>query len=612
MNKFLQRFFTVATALFISLNAAGATLDFQYGEGKEVKGVGTHKKENYDVAIYLPGATFSNMKITGLKVPLIEKENLSEISLWLTTDLSVSTVDGKNVILTDILRKDAVISNDTAYIVLDEPYVVTASGVYAGYSFNVDNLTDKTKSPVAVSAPANPNGLFLHSSRSYRQWTSLSENVNASSRLTVQFESDKDEYAMSAGSIPFARAIKGEDFELPVEVSNTGSASIDRVGYTYEIDGVAFIGDVSLEYPVLPRLDRMTVIDLPIKAIDNSGYHQVKITLTEINGQPNASQHPAAEGRISIMSYRPVHRPVMEEYTSRTCGWCIRGIAALEYMNEKYPDDFIGFAIHRGDLMQIQSFMPSLSNSLPKAHLNRSIVCDPYVGTNGFIEDDWNALRSEVTPVDMKVTASLSGSDVNISCDVTFLEVPDNEVRMGYMLIKDDLHGEGEAWEQLNYYSGENPDRFIPQMKRFCEAPGVLQDFHYDHILVMSTPYDGLPGSIGDVIVDKKLNLTHTFPSVTDSTSIRGEHLIRDFDNLTVVAVVIDTKTGKILNGAKTMLPAASVEGIGSDRQVPVSVEYYDLNGVRISRPGTGICIKRETFADGYIRTSKQTYTNQH
>jgi len=113
MNKFLLKFFAVATATLVSLNTLGATLDFQYGEGKDEKGVGSHKKEYYDVAIFLPGATFGDMKITGVKVPLIDKENLSNVSLWLTTDLAVGTVDGKNVIYVDILRKDAEISNDT-------------------------------------------------------------------------------------------------------------------------------------------------------------------------------------------------------------------------------------------------------------------------------------------------------------------------------------------------------------------------------------------------------------------------------------------------------------------------------------------------------------------
>lgn len=610
MNKFLLKFFAVATATFVSLNTLGATLDFQYGEGKDEKGVGSHKKENYDVAIFLPGTTFGDMKITGVKVPLIDKENLSNISLWLTTDLAVGTVDGKNVIYVDILRKDAEISNDTAYIVLDEPYLVPESGVYAGYSFNVDNLTDKTKSPIAVSSPSNANGLFIHSSRTFRQWVSVTESVNASSKLTVQFECLSDEYSMNVGSIAFSRAIKGENFEIPVEVSNTGAAIIDSIGYKYEIDGVEFTGNTKLKYPVYPRFDRMTSIDVPIKAIDNSGYHQLKLTVTEVNGQPNTSKYPSAEGRISVMSYRPVHRPVMEEYTSRTCGWCIRGLAALEYMNEKYPDDFIGFAIHKNDLMQTQSYMPSFSNALPRAHLDRSIVCDPYTGNSGFIENDWNELRSTLTSVDMDVTAEISGNDVNISSDVTFLEVPDNEFRMGYMLVKDDLYGEGSAWYQLNYYSGEDPSKFIPQMKRFCEAKGVLEDFHYDHILVMSTPYDGLPGSIGDVTVDKTITLTHTFPSVTDSTSVLGEHLIRDFENLSVIAVVIDTKTGNIINGAKTKLATSSIESIGSDRSEPMSVEYYDLNGIRVANPAKGIYIKREIFADGYIRTTKQSYTN--
>ena len=39
---------------------------------------------------------------------------------------------------------------------------------------------------------------------------------------------------------------------------------------------------------------------------------------------------------------------VVEEGTGTWCGWCVRGIVALEYMRENYPDKFIGIGVHYG------------------------------------------------------------------------------------------------------------------------------------------------------------------------------------------------------------------------------------------------------------------------
>ena len=47
-----------------------------------------------------------------------------------------------------------------------------------------------------------------------------------------------------------------------------------------------------------------------------------------------------------------VQKVVGEELTGTWCGWCPRGAVALENMRNKYPDTFIGIAVHGGDVMQ--------------------------------------------------------------------------------------------------------------------------------------------------------------------------------------------------------------------------------------------------------------------
>lgn len=48
------------------------------------------------------------------------------------------------------------------------------------------------------------------------------------------------------------------------------------------------------------------------------------------------------KGRVSAYP----RKLVSEEVTGTWCGYCVRGIVAMKEMNEKYPDSFIGIAIH--------------------------------------------------------------------------------------------------------------------------------------------------------------------------------------------------------------------------------------------------------------------------
>ena len=49
-------------------------------------------------------------------------------------------------------------------------------------------------------------------------------------------------------------------------------------------------------------------------------------------------------------------RMVVEEGTGAWCGWCVKGIVGLRYMNATYPDQFIGIAVHNGDMYTVNNY----------------------------------------------------------------------------------------------------------------------------------------------------------------------------------------------------------------------------------------------------------------
>ncbi len=70
---------------------------------------------------------------------------------------------------------------------------------------------------------------------------------------------------------------------------------------------------------------------------------------------------------------------VVEKGTATWCQWCPRSIVGFRTMYEKYPDNFIGIAIHDDD-MYSPSYIYMLwriGGGLPKAIVNRKHEIDP-------------------------------------------------------------------------------------------------------------------------------------------------------------------------------------------------------------------------------------------
>ena len=65
-------------------------------------------------------------------------------------------------------------------------------------------------------------------------------------------------------------------------------------------------------------------------------------------------------------------RMVMEEATATWCGWCPRGIVAIDGLKRDFPDNFLAIAIHgNGDKMAYVGEYGLNVYSYPSAFLNR-------------------------------------------------------------------------------------------------------------------------------------------------------------------------------------------------------------------------------------------------
>ena len=421
-----------------------------------VKYFGSEKKENYDVAVMLTGKNLKGLKVESVSVPFMgDNANTSNIRMWITKKLSL--VNRKNVV--DGPTAEAML--DTAAHVaaasFDEPYTIDADTLYVGYSFNVTKLTAKTKIPVAVVADASSLGFFIHSSRTFLKWMDKSALGTSAISVTLSGVEANDASFNALGTI---YGQKETPTQVAMTLRNLGANPISSIDYSYTQGTVTGNGHLDLATPLAAYYGLSTTVNLTLQAMPTKGDYPVVINLDKVNGQE--LKGVKSEGNIIVYNVLPKHRAVMEEYTGTWCGWCPRGLVALEVMSRLYPDDFIGLSYHNGDPMAVMesSQFPSSVNGFPNADIDRRFgSLDPFYGVQneGFgIETLWKKCCEVVAPasVDAEAAYSDDGKTINAKATMVFpVSLTDGDrYKVEFVLVADDLHGEGESWLQKNYY----------------------------------------------------------------------------------------------------------------------------------------------------------------
>ena len=252
----------------------------------------------------------------------------------------------------------------------------------------------------------------------------------------------------------------------------------------------------------------------------------------------------------------PVHRPLIEEYTGTWCGWCVRGLVGMELLSQQFGDDFIGVAYHNSDAMEIMSSSsyPSRVNGFPTAFIERTSEVDPYYGfgnTAGGIIDAMNQFAALEVIAGIDVTAQWTSADkTDITVDVTSYFTTDNKnatYAIEVMLVADDLYGSGSSWNQANYYSGYNYFTNDPNLREWVYKGEYVSDYHFNDVLVGTSGVinNSLPSSIA-AYDDYGYSYTFTL------SQLNNPALIQNKDNLRVIAIVVDTKTKKVINANRT------------------------------------------------------------
>lgn len=553
---------------------------------------------------------FTGGVITAISVP-VRTEGISGVKLWLTKELKVELVGGKNITVPDIVQLDATVTDGVAEATLPAPYEIPADGVYAGYSFEVTNLTDDTKWPLFVSASESEDGFYMRTSRSYREWTNFSTDYKVATELAVSILDEYEENAVKMVSVSSVRANYGEAFTVPAVIENHGFAPVKSIDFEYQFgENLSGTGhyDLPEELPAIYRR-RMTV-DLPFDRCEVKFNNPLTITLTKVNGQDNMDADRTATGAVNIVSHAARHRVVMEEYTGTWCGFCVKGTAAIERLKSIFGEDFIPIAIHGGsDPMVTVRVFPNYVEGYPAAYIERNLNVDPYYGldSDGFgIEKVIRDRMAEPVPADIELKATIDAdNNVNVETALHFVEIPDAEYKLAYVLTEDGLKGTDGSWAQSNYYAGHKPENYVPEMERFCTGSSYVFDIEYNEVAVMAPDIMGVENSVNFVDSDTPVLHSYVFPDVTSARTIYKTSIVQDTKRLSVVALMLDASDGHVVNAAKAKVDEESgMTSVIPDSEIE-SVTYYTLDGRRVESLCPGLLLRQIRYTNGQTKVEK-------
>ena len=568
---------------------------------KEVKYFGTAKKESFDVAMLLADKYTKGKKIETIKVPFPKNAEIGNVKIWLTKKLTLE--NKKNV--ADVMTLDATMDDSTAIVKFATPYTIDSDTLYIGYSFDVVELTERTQLPISLINEKGVQGLWTHSSRTYRSW--LDKSTYGCSAMQVELSGFNANDAYFEGFKDYYNQV---NIATPINLTllNRGYNGIKSIDYSYSVGDKKVSDRLTLEAPIPACLNASTEFTVTLPAIETKGKYPVSFSIDKVNGEAN-SEVATANSTMAIYNKLPKHRPVMEEFTGTWCGNCARGWIGLEVMTRLHPD-FIALAYHSGDVMQVidqKQFLgfDTSNPSYPMANIDRVYTdIDPYYGedmTPFGIEELWNKRAEILAPASLETEAAFTpdGKDIKAKAILEFPEAANDadKYSVEFVLVTDGLHGEGQAWEQSNYLEeNEKGDYPFPEADIFFAGSSSIPNMHYNDVVVATTRLrEGLIKLPAKVEAEKAFSIEGTISEVDTIKNMANYPVIQDSKNLRIVALLLNEK-GQIVNGAQAKVTGYETTGIrninnnAAEADVPA---IYNLQGHRLQTMQKGLNIIR-------------------
>ncbi len=443
---------------------------------------------------------------------------------------------------------------------LDEPYRIEADNVfYVGWGYY--NLDDNNMPLVGDDIlNGNPDTSWMMGEYpgdlSYEFWTNCW--TAGSNCIRVRLSGDNlpsDDIALTGIEAP--RFVKlNQPAAISLTVSNQASSVINDLEISYAVAGnearITKVNNLDLSP------GNQTNIKLDDIILSSTGNVRLDVEVISVNGNEdyNASDNMISTSILCLEEGSGYRRNVVvEEGTGTWCVNCPRGIVGMREMAKKYPDNFIGIAVHSGDEMEIEAYWPYLEQYIDPVGFPYSTVDRAISGDPSFNELENNFLREAEIPAIANVSISeinIDESTVNFTSSVEFV-VAENDTEYGWAYVITE-------------------DNVGPYMQSSRYTEGQLEGWDSDKQYVLMT-FDEVACAAEDVMGNFNIPTdTEAGINYSQNVKLKAEN-VKDFNNAHIIAMVINKTTGYIENASKMSLAGYSgVESRKNESKINLEV----------------------------------------
>ena len=349
-----------------------------------------------------------------------------------------------------------------------------------------------------------------------------------------------------------ARAESTGKKSVSFKVRNRSMRTVRQITLDPYVDGVQQ-QPVTIDTYLPTNWEDKVTIDLPDIGGRN---HNMSFIVSDIDGKPDAVPFNSW-GEVNYATNPTTYFPrriVMEEATGTWCGWCPRGMMTIEQMKKKYPDNFIAIAIHNGDEMQVdKSYKPFLDmvTGYPSARINRKDWRSPWPFD---IEDIMDKGEAKVTTQ----ARCLSAKEVEVESETVF-GFSDNgttEYRLAYVVTEDNVG----PYMQANAYSNPTAKDNPYDLMNWWVHQDSRVTMTFNEVAREIFDYNGVEGLLPRGVVEGETYKTKYTLTVPDN--------VKELSNVRIVTLLLDTRTGEILNAdlcSLSDIPDTSISNITTD-----------------------------------------------
>lgn len=378
---------------------------------------------------------------------------------------------------------------------------------------------------------------------------------------------------------------------------------------------------------------------------DKSVSYKLTITpnyLAAAEGETPVAEPVILTGNVIRVEKEYPSNVVVEEHTATGCGWCPRGMGAMDYYKELLPGNegegkFIGINIHgymnhrdpmnEGVAEYVSNFITTaMTASLPMANFNRSVTGKDPSTFSAFSTcmNSTSVYKGEIIggaiPENTKPGDELS---FKVALKAGFSGSPIGDgINVALVLIENDVTGYEQDYSQTNYlyqYSSTSqigvngiPNEYYK--KYFSGGELGTETIRFDKMVYQEVARGIYPNYYGQPFSEKQSFVVDVPQSTTVKMTV-PENVINvddegnlDKSKFEVVALFIDTSTGEIVaSDIMNFKTAAGVNDVAAESSVNVGRNGNVLNvsapaSVKVALYGVdGICLGRYESAEGVL-----------